>query len=245
MYNSIVTEPKWKEFREELEKASSPVCVTGLAGSRKAQITAELSRRWTLYIAPDEKEATGIQADLSTYVSNVWIYPAKDLLFYNSDIHGNFIRNQRADARRHLMEDSFGILVTTIDALMDKIPSRDSAAHAKCVLREGLIVPVRELTKILAGMGYERSAQIEAMGQFAVRGGIVDIFPMTEEFPIRVEFFDDEIDTIRPFDPETQRSTGRAESIEIYPASEGKRAMFPFLIISAETTLSLPTIPCA
>ena len=223
MYNSIVQEPIWKAFREELAKASSPVCVTGLAGSRKAQITAELSRHWTLYIAPDEREATGIQSDLSTYVSNVWIYPAKDLLFFASDIHGNFIRNQRADARRHLLEDSFGVLVTTVDALMDKIPSRESATRSKCELREGLVVPVRELIKILNGMGYERVAQIEAMGQFAVRGGIVDIYPVTEEFPIRVEFFDDEIDTIRPFDPETQRSTGRTESIEIYPASEGRK----------------------
>jgi len=222
MYNSIVTEPIWKDLVAELALRQAPVCVTGLTGSRKAQITSELGHRWTLYIAPDEKEASGVQSDLMTFQSNVWLYPARDLLFYSSDIHGNFIRNQRADARRHLMEDASGVLVTTIDALMDKIPSRDRVRTTRCRLREGLIVSVEELSKILTSMGYERSWQIEAMGQFAVRGGIVDIFPVTEEFPVRVEFFDDEIDTIRPFDPETQRSSGRRESIEIYPASEGK-----------------------
>lgn len=72
----------------------------------------------------------------------------------------------------------------------------------------------------LTALGYERTAQVDGMGQFSIRGGIVDIFPLTEEVPVRIELWDDEVDSIRSFDPESQRSVEQLEKITIYPAAE-------------------------
>ena len=77
-----------------------------------------------------------------------------------------------------------------------------------------------ETAKQLAALGYERSAEVDGRGQFSVRGGILDVFPVTEETPVRIELWDDEIDSMRRFDPESQRSTEGLESVHIYPARE-------------------------
>src|SRR5699024_341251 len=69
-------------------------------------------------------------------------------------------------------------------------------------------------------MGYERTAQVDGMGQFSIRGGIVDIFPLTEETPVRIELWDDEVDSIRSFDVESQRSVEELEEVTLYPAAE-------------------------
>lgn len=224
MYNPIINEQSYKKICERFSETKKPVAVTGLNESRKVCFAYELSKHagagWILWITNDERLASGVQSDFRTFSDNCWIYPAKDLLFYSSDVHGNFIRNQRADARKHLLEDDCGVLVTTIDGLMDKIPSRETVTKDKLSLSEGMIIPIRNIIKLLNRLGYERVPETGAMGQFAVRGGIVDIFPMTAEFPVRVDFFDDEIDTIRAFDPDSQRSLDRMNSVEVYPAAD-------------------------
>lgn len=226
MYNSFLEDPVYKEFLEARKNARSPLCVTGLFESRKVEFASTLAGNtgWTLFLARDEKQSAEIQSDYLTFEKNVWIYPAKDLLFYHEDIHSNFIRNQRTDARKHLVEDSQGVIITTIDGLMDKIPAREALTAERIDLAEGMVIPVKNLEKLLVRAGYERVAEVEAMGQFAVRGGIVDIFPMSEELPVRVEFFDDEVDTIRIFDSETKRSVDRIPRTEIFPAIDAGSA---------------------
>lgn len=82
------------------------------------------------------------------------------------------------------------------------------------------VVEVGKLTHVLAEMGYEKVAQVEGSGQFSVRGGIIDIFPLTEEVPYRIELWGDEVDSIRTFDPESQRSIEQVDEAVIYPATE-------------------------
>ena len=84
----------------------------------------------------------------------------------------------------------------------------------------GQVIDLEVWREQLVGMGYERSAQVDAMGQFSIRGGIIDIFPLTEETPVRIELWDDEVDTIRSFDLESQRSIEQLERITLYPAAE-------------------------
>ena len=72
----------------------------------------------------------------------------------------------------------------------------------------------------LRDMGYERTGQVDGMGQFSVRGGILDVFPLTEELPVRIELWGDEVDSIRSFDPESQRSVAQMEAVLLYPAAE-------------------------
>ena len=225
MYNALETLTVYQELERELMKAPAPLSASGCMESQKMTLAAQLAAKvpgWALYICADERLAAQAAADLSGLAAKggVWQYPAKDLLFYSSDIHGSFIVNQRMDAIRHLLEDETGILVTTADALMDKIPSRETVRSRRFRVYEGMIITTRNLSRVLTGLGYEHMAQVEAMGQYAVRGGIVDIYPMTMEEPYRIEFFDDEIDTIRSFDPATQRSIDRAEAVELYPATD-------------------------
>ena len=79
---------------------------------------------------------------------------------------------------------------------------------------------MEEIKHLLTGMGYERMGQVDGMGQFSVRGGILDVFPLTEEVPVRIELWGDEVDSIRSFDAESQRSIQQMDEVTIYPAAE-------------------------
>lgn len=111
-------------------------------------------------------------------------------------------------------------LVTTFDALMNTMAPLESMWDSVLSLESGQTADMEELTAALVRMGYEKEYQVETIGQFSVRGGILDIFPLTEENPIRIEFWGDEIDTIRYFDCESQKSIESVDEISIYPASE-------------------------
>ncbi len=171
-----------------------------------------------LYITADERAASEAAADLKCFNESVWIYPARDLLFDNSDIQGSFMRNQRMDALKHLTEQSRGVIVTTIAALMEPIAARQSLVERKLRLYEGMVIQPTALSACLTELGYRRVSQVEGAGEYAVRGGIFDIYPVSSEEAYRVEFFDDEVDTIRSFDIVSQRSTERCTEVEVYPA---------------------------
>ena len=111
-------------------------------------------------------------------------------------------------------------VITTMDAFLDGLASPAEISSQRICLAGGGTVDLADLEMRLAEMKYERVAQIEGPGQFAVRGGIIDIYPLTEELPVRIELWDDEIDSIRSFDVESQRSVENLEEITIYPASE-------------------------
>ena len=150
----------------------------------------------------------------------MWLYPAKDLLFYSADIHGNLMARQRIAVLRRLMEDREGVVVTTMDGLMDHLLPLKYLREQSITVESGQVIDLDVWKERLIAMGYERVAQVDGMGQFSIRGGIVDIFPLTEEVPVRIELWDDEVDSIRTFDLESQRSVEQLENITIYPAAE-------------------------
>ena len=113
-----------------------------------------------------------------------------------------------------------GIVVCTVDALMDKLEAYEKFKSNAIRISEQDSINLEELCKKLVGLGYDRVDEVEGIGQFAVRGGIIDIFPLTGEYPFRVELWGDEIDSIRSFDIVTQRSIETKESLSVYPAKE-------------------------
>lgn len=117
-------------------------------------------------------------------------------------------------------EGSSVTVITTMDAFLDGLPHPGEIRAARICAAGGDVMDLTEFEGRLASMGYERESQIEGPGQFAVRGGIVDVFPLTEELPVRIELWGDEIDSIRSFDVESQRSVENLSEITIYPASE-------------------------
>lgn len=182
--------------------------------------TVNRSNNLRLVVALDEKRAREIVDDYKFYDKNVFFYPAKDALFYYADIHSNNTVKSRLEIIKRIAQNERITVVTTIEGLMDKIPSLSHIIDNAFELSVGDTVDLNEFSRKLTTLGYEKAIMVEASGQFSVRGGIVDIYPLTEECPYRIELWGDEVDSIRNFDVETQRSIEHIEKISIYPACE-------------------------
>ena len=147
-------------------------------------------------------------------------YPAKDILFYQSDIRGNVLTAERINALKLMAEERNCTIITTFDGLMNPMPEPEMFIQAVTKISVGDTVILEKFTKHLAELGYEKNYQAQTRGEFSVRGGIIDIFPLTEDNPFRIELWGDEVDSIRSFDPESQRSIENLEEVHIYPACE-------------------------
>lgn len=196
--------------------------IAGSTGSQKSHLAYALSGngRRILYILADEEKAKEVLEEYQFLDGEVLFYPAKDFLFYRADIRGKYLVKQRMEVFRALKEEENVTVITTIGALMDGVRPPLKIDEEVFSVRTGETSDLEELVQRLSAMGYDREVQIEGPGQFAVRGGIVDIFSLTEEMPVRIEFWDDEIDSIRTFDAQTQRSIENREEITVYPARD-------------------------
>lgn len=213
---------EYKELKQELPKMKGIVQVSGCIDTQKPHFIYGLleGERSGLIVTFQEQKARELYESYRFFNRNAVYYPAKDVLFYQSDIRGNLLTAERLTAVKSLIEQEKPTVITTFDALMDKVlPLQEIAGN---VLEYALadVLDMEEAKSRLVRMGYERSYQVEIAGQFAVRGGILDIFPLTEENPYRIELWGDEIDSIRSFDVESQRSIENLERVRIYPASE-------------------------
>ncbi|MCD8299736.1 MAG: transcription-repair coupling factor, partial [Clostridiales bacterium] len=173
-----------------------------------------------LIVTFSEQRAREIVEAYRFFEPSVRYFPAKDILFYQSDIRGNAITRERMAVYRALAEEKCPVVVTTFDALMDRLIPPSALMGCRMDLAVGESADPEDIRGRLAAMGYAYAGQTEEPGEFSARGGILDIFPLTEEVPYRIEFWGDEIDSIRSFSPESQRSIENAESLVIYPASE-------------------------
>ena len=224
MENPLLELQEYDNLVQALKKGKGPLQATGTLDSQKVHLMYELGEEsgfpWKLVVTYDDTRAKEIYDDFRNFTSQVWLYPAKDLLFYSADIHGNLMARQRIAVLRHLMEDKAGVVVTTMDGLMDHLLPLKYLKEQAITVESGQVIDLDMWREQLASMGYERVAQVDGMGQFSIRGGIVDIFPLTEEVPVRIELWDDEVDSIRTFDLESQRSVEQLEAVTIYPAVE-------------------------
>ncbi len=204
------------------DKKQKAFQITGCLDSQQVNFMSGIAKEYSysVVVTHSEKRAREIYEDFLLYTKDVSYYPAKDFIFYSADIHGTLTIRERLNTIRRLVEGQKAVIVTTIDGLMDKlIPIRqikDNVLTFQC----GDTVNLNKLQKELISMCYERVGQVELSGQFAIRGGIIDIFPLSEESPIRIDLWDDEIDSIKYFDVESQRSITMLEEVSVYPATE-------------------------
>lgn len=210
------------QVKEHLQEGKGPVHISGTDGSDRVFVMNGCAEpaNVRLVVTYDEERANRLYEDFRFYEKNVLIYPSKDVLFFSADIHGNAIVRRRMEIFKSLIEGERCTVVLTVDALLDKIPELSYIKSKIIPLKEGDILDVDEFKSRLVELGYEKTETVEGVGEFAIRGGIIDIFPLTEETPYRIDMWDDEIDTIRSFDVESQRSIERVESVNIYPATE-------------------------
>ena len=220
--NPLVDLAEYTDMKQDLDQGKGPVQISGVTDSQKVHVMHELSKDnpWRLVVTYDDTRAKEIFDDFSYFEPNTWLYPARDLLFYSSDIHGNLLTRQRMQVFKHLLEDEGGVVVTTVDGLMDHLLPLSMIKESCLNIMVGQTLDMEEIKHLLTGMGYERMGQVDGMGQFSVRGGILDVFPLTEEVPVRIELWGDEVDSIRSFDADSQRSIQQMDEVTIYPAAE-------------------------
>lgn len=220
--NPLAELAEYTDMKQDMDKGKGPIQVSGVTDSQKVHVMYELSKDnpWRLVVTYDDNRAKEIYDDFSYFEPNTWLYPARDLLFYSSDIHGNLLTRQRMQVFKHLLEDEGGVVVTTVDGLMDHLLPLSMIRESCLNIMAGQTLDIEEIKTQLTNMGYERMGQVDGMGQFSVRGGILDVFPLTEEVPVRIELWGDEVDSIRSFDAESQRSIQQMDEVTIYPAAE-------------------------
>jgi len=196
--------------------------VTGCIDAQKPHMMYACSgdRKNTIIVTFHEQKAKELYEDYRFFDADVVYYPAKDVLFYQSDIRGNVLTAERIRALKMIHEKEHVTVITTFDALMNTQAPPEKIWESVLTFAPGDEIVLDEVMAQLVRMGYEKEYQVETMGQFALRGGILDIFPLTEENPVRIEMWGDEIDTIRTFDTESQKSIENVDEIKVYPACE-------------------------
>ncbi len=213
---------EYEELKNVLSKQKGIVQVSGCIDTQKPHLIYSLSQEKgnRLIVTFNEQKARELYENYRFYDKRAVYYPAKDVLFYQSDIRGNLLTAERLQAVKAIVEWEQVTVITTFDALMDKIAPLDNIKSGILVYSVGDSMNIEEMKQKLVQLGYERNYQIESAGQFAVRGGILDIFPLTDEVPYRIELWGDEIDSIRSFEVDSQRSIENLQTVRICPACE-------------------------
>lgn len=226
---------EYEELNNQLKNGTGMVQVSGCIDTQKPHFMYSLleksqcgMKEAAVIITFNEQKAKELYESYRFFDRQAVYYPAKDVLFYQSDIRGNLLTAERLAAVKAVMEHEQVTVITTFDALMDRIAPLEHIRRGILTYGLGDTLDMEEVKARLVQMGYERNYQVESAGQFAVRGGILDIFPLTEESPLRIELWGDEIDSMRSFDVESQRSIENLEQVRIYPASEV--VLFPEMI---------------
>ncbi len=214
--------PGFAKLQNNLEEGHIPLHVWGMDKRHLPLLANAVSGedKLKLIVTYDERRAGEIVEAHKLYDRDVLYYPAKDLLFYNADIHGSLTNQGRLDIFKKLANHERITVVTTIDGLMDKLPPLTEITGSVITIDHNAAIDVKDFSEKLVTLGYENVYRVEIPGQFSIRGGIIDIFPLTEECPCRVELWGDDIESIRSFDVDSQRSIEEIDRVVIYPAGE-------------------------
>ncbi len=212
----------FSDMMKAAQKEKGLYSVTGCIDAQKSHMmfTCSDGRKHNIIVTFHEQKAKELYEDYRFFDPEVVYYPAKDVLFYQSDIRGNVLTAERIKALKSIHEKERVTVITTFDALMNTQAPPEKLWDSVMTFAPGDVISLEEVTAQLVRMGYEKEYQVETMGQFSLRGGILDIFPLTEENPVRIEMWGDEIDTLRSFDTESQKSIENIEEIRVYPACE-------------------------
>lgn len=205
-----------------IKQGEFPVQLIGCMDTQESHMIYGTGRdkRIRLVITHNEVRAKELVEDLKLYDHDVMYYPAKDFIFYSADVHGQAIVKERLKVIKRLLEKEPLTVVTTLDGGMDYCLPFERYQENRIHVAEEEILDLEKFKKNLVAIGYENTGQVQKEGEFSVRGGIIDVFPLTEECPYRIELWGDEVDGIRRIDVESQRSVETVSEIEIYPATE-------------------------
>ncbi len=222
----LKSQKEFTEICECLKNSISPVRATSTAESQKMHLAFSLCaelKRPMVFVAADPLTAKFAAQDIKFFLpeDRVLEYPEREFIFYDIDARSNETAKKRINCLFSLcFERKSFCVVTTITALCQKIVSKDAFISYTLDIKNGDVYDIHSIAEKLVKLGYRREVQVEGAGQFAVRGGIIDVFPFESENAARIEFFDDEVDSIRYFDVSTQLSIEKVDRVCITPAGE-------------------------
>lgn len=199
--------------------------VAGLSGSARAMFIAAMyveTKQPQLVVTHNLYQAQKLYDDLVEIIgeNEVFLYPVNELIAAEIAIASPELKGQRIEALNHWCTQKSGILIAPIAGLRRILPPKEIWQNSQVYLKVGEELDLEAFLLTLVKMGYERASMVSTPGEFSIRGGIIDIYPLTEERPLRLELFDTEVDSIRYFDIEDQRSLQTVSEISIGPATE-------------------------
>ncbi|WP_217597036.1 transcription-repair coupling factor [Cohnella sp. GbtcB17] len=225
LMNTLATDPDFQSVLAGLRGSMREQLVAGLSGSARQVMIAATVRelgRPVLVVTHNMFAAQKMAEDLQECLTaeEVLLYPANELIAAETAISSPETSARRMDVLLQLAEGFRGVIVVPFSGVRRFQPSKDTMASAFVTLKAGETLPMDEFLKRMIGLGYERVDRVEQKGHLSVRGGIADFFPLTSASAVRVEWFDDEIDSIRTFDPADQRSIEKLDSYTVRPCRE-------------------------
>ena len=198
------------------------VHVKGAVGALKALLVAHLSEqsgRPVVYFSHDREESEEVKEDLERLLGEKAVahFPAFVLYGSGFDHHNHDSLRARLNTLEALTEEHPGVTVSHCSGLLQRLPPPETFSENKISVRPGKEVAFETLVASLVDMGFVRETRVEHPGEMCVRGGIVDVFPFSAESPYRIEFWGESVESLRKFDPETQRSVTAVERLDIFP----------------------------
>ena len=216
--------PEFRELLTAIEGGRSPAALSGVAAIHRAHMAAGLSlltKRPVVVVCSGEGEGEQLRRDLMAFTGEqVPMLTPREFTFHNAATVSRQWEHRRLSLFRQLSRGKFSVVVATVESLLQRTMPPEVLEQCGVDLKIGDVRDLNELCETLISAGYVRGEQVEAVGQFALRGGILDIFSPGAEKPVRVEFFGDEVDTMGWFDPETQRRIENVEKVTLLPAAE-------------------------
>ena len=226
----LKTIPEYNTMISALEKGES-VAVTGIGQMNRSHMIAGLHRevnRPMVLLCQDDMAARRLQEELKCFLGSAApILPSRELTLYDAAVVSRSWEQKRLRQLYDLACGKTSLQIMSWEALSLRTMPREVLLNAAFTLEVGQEYPIEELIQRLTAAGYSRCGMVEGSGQFAVRGGIIDIYSPAEDLPIRAEFFGDELDTMGFFDPQTQRRNENIDSVTILPVGETQPSLHP------------------
>ncbi|MDP4088250.1 MAG: transcription-repair coupling factor [Bacillota bacterium] len=213
----------FKNFISGLSRDRYPGTVFGLSESARSYVICgifeELNKN-IIVITHSDVECRALYEDLSLFTPNVYYFPSKEIVFYNVYAISGDLRWERLKVIREMLGPGKKIIVASADSLAPLYTPVELYRKYTFKISVGDSVSLSDIAHKLVQCGYERMEMVDGKGQFSIRGGIMDVFPPISSMPYRIELFGDEVDSIRSFNTESQRSIDKVNEIEIFPAKE-------------------------
>ena len=224
------TVPAFSGVEQALQEGRS-AAITGIGQINRSHILAALSchiNRPFVVVCQDDMTAKRLQQELEAFTSKTYpMLPSRELTLYDSAVVSRAWEQTRLRQFHNLSQGITRLQIMSWDALCQRTIPPVTLKNATFTLKIGQSYSIDDILVRLVSSGYSRCAMVEGSGQFALRGGILDIFSPVGEYPVRAEFFGDELDTMGYFDVDTQRRTGNVEELVVLPVGETQPRLHP------------------